>query len=355
MLVLNLCETAQGGVGIYQNLLASMNGPNVTHHHLVPAEHADFMKGIQNLHVFSRPARGARAVLNMLREFDRLVDELNPDICFFHSTFTLAALARMRLRRDRRPAIYNPHGWAVSGYEDSALKSRVVQNIEGRLCGFADRILCVSHADEQLARKLGYRGHFLTIENAVPDATPNARSDLFTADPEQLNLLFVGRLDRQKGFDILIEAMRRVTRRDIVVHVIGGPVRGDKELPPMPDNMRYVGWVSPEKIDDYYNSADALVVPSRWEGFGLIVPEALRNGTPALVSNRGALPSLIDPGQTGEVFELTPEAISTCLMNLDKRDLNDRSAFCREVFDRRFSLDRWKGEMQMLFEEMCGR
>lgn len=94
MRILNLCETAQGGVGIYQSFLSAMNGHGVTHHHILPEEHAEFLGPLENLRVFKRSKRGPRAVANMLRVFDRTVREIDPDICFFTQALPLQGWQR---------------------------------------------------------------------------------------------------------------------------------------------------------------------------------------------------------------------------------------------------------------------
>ena len=355
MHILNLCETAQGGVGIYQTFLSAMNGPDMTHHHLLPAEHADFVGHLPNLHVFDRPRRGPQALANMLRAFDRLVRELDPDICFFHSSFALAGLAVLRLRRDRRPAIYSSHGWAIATVEHSSPTGRMIRAVEGRLTGLADRVVCDSAADQELARRLGYRGRMLTIENAVPDAPPDARDDLFADEPDRLHLLFVGRLDRQKGFDILADALRRVRRTDLVVHVVGAAVRSDGAAVQVPPGARMSGWVPRAQLDDWYRSADALIVPSRWEGLPLVIPDALANGTPVICSQRSGMERLVEPGVTGDHFPLDPAELAAMLDGLDKGALRAMRPACRESHARRFSIARLHDELSTLFHDIRAR
>ena len=355
MRILNLCETARGGVGIYQRFLSAMNGAEFEHHHLVPYEHSDFMGDLPNTHHFHRPARGLRASANMLRAFGALVREIDPDICFFHSTFALAGLSSLRLRRDHRPTIYSSHGWAIATEKHDSLKGRAIRAVEGRLIGLADRVVCDSAADEELARSLGYRGRLLTIENAVPDAAADARADLFADEPDRLHLLFVGRLDRQKGFDILAEALRRLRREDLVVHVIGGTVRGDAEAPEVPPGARMAGWIPRERLDDWYRSADALVVPSRWEGLPLVIPDALANGTPVICSERSGMERLIERGTTGEHFPLDPGALAALLESLDKKTLRSMRPACKAAHARRFSIARLHDELAALFRELAGQ
>lgn len=353
MRILNLCETAQGGVGIYLTLLAGMNGPNLVHHHLAPAEHAAFLGELPDLHTFARPDRGPRAVANLLRASARLIRTLDPDICVFHSTFALAALAAMRLRGDRRPAIYCPHGWAVSGVDPGSPRGRVIRAIEGRLAGLADRVLCVSRADDATAERLGYRGHRVIIENAAPAPPPDVPDDLFADQPDRLHLLFVGRLDRQKGFDILTEALRRVRRTDLTVHVVGGAVRGDGPAPDLPPAIRLQGWVAHDRLHAWYRSADALVVPSRWEGLPLVIPEALANGTPVLCAERSGMQDLITRGVTGDHFPLDPGALAALLDGLDRAALRAMRPACTAAHARRFSIGRMHAELSALFHDLA--
>ena len=87
------------------------------------------------------------------------------------------------------------------------------------------------------------------------------------------------------------------------LHVIGACVNEDRTEEPA-SNVNILGWLPRHAIDRYYAAADAVVMPSRWEGFGLVAIEAMRNGTAVIVSNRGALPELVEDGKTGHVFDL---------------------------------------------------
>lgn len=355
MRVLNVCETAKGGVGTYQAALAGLSGRGVEMHHLVPAQDADFLGHDATLHCFDRPKRGIASLSAMLSRMRRLVKDLEPDLCFFHSSFALAGLAMLRARDDRRPALYCPHGWAVASHDPASAKGRVIRAIEGRLAGLADRTVCVSHDEKTLADTLGYRGRRVVIENAVPPPRPDARNDLFKEDPEALHLLFVGRLDRQKGFDILASAMRLANRPDLRLHVVGGAVRGDGTKVDIPLGATLVGWVDPGEIDHWHRSSDALIVPSRWEGLPLVIPEALRNGTPVICAERSGMETLVARGETGDHFDLTPEALADVLRGLNKAALRAMRPACRSVYESRFTIDRLLDKLHALMTEVLAR
>ncbi|PWJ17548.1 glycosyltransferase family 4 protein [Jannaschia seohaensis] len=353
MKVLNVCETAHGGVGIYQKVISRLEADGHEMHHLLPAQHADFVGSGLRRHLFDRPGRGATAVRNMVRAMRQLVHRLDPDIVFFHSTFALAGLAALRLGGDRRPAIYCPHSWAISTVRTNGLKARLVRAVEGRLAGLADCVVCVSEHERALAERLGYRGRFVVLENAVLPPAPDADGALFSDAPDALHLLFVGRLDPQKGFDILFEALRRADRPDLNLYLVGGSVRGDGVTGPLPHGVHKIGWVAGDQIDSWYKSADAVIVPSRWEGLPLVIPEAFRNGTPVLCSDRSGMDALVRSGETGAVFPLDAEILAELLRGLDKQELRRMRPASRAAYEARFSADRLCRGLDDLFRELA--
>lgn len=345
--VLSVCETALGGVGRYQDCLRTLEGRDFRVAVLMPEEHVQILNDNAEVRTFARGQRGVAGLRRLIAAFLRERNARDPDIVFFNSTFTLFPLAAMRLLRDKRPAVYCAHCWAVSNYEPLSIKWYVVKAIEGRLCGLADLVVNVSTGDAELARSLGYRGRHMVIENAVGDVYDDTRSLPFGgAADRRINLLFVGRFDRQKGLDLLLPAFESARKRNprLHLHLVGGAVRRT-ELPAPQSGVTLHGWQPPDKLDSFYRAADVLVVPSRWEGLPLVVPEALRNGTPVIVSNRSAMAKLVEPGVTGDVFELNEAAIAGCLERLDQAALRAMRPAARAAYESRFSIDRFSAEM----------
>ncbi len=353
--VLHVCETVVGGLATYLNLLSEVSNDVAIQDFLVPSMHCDSLSDRTAVTAYRSEARGLPAMANMVRGLFRYRRTTMPDVLFFHSTFALIALAALRIVDRRTPAIYCAHGWAISRYDEDSLKGRLVRLLEGRLCALADVVVNISHADLEIARRLGYRGRHEVIENAVTDAAPNARDDLFSDEPDALHLLFVGRFDRQKGLDVLLEAFARAlqTRKDLRLHIVGASVLADGEPIELPEGATLSGWVDPVRIDDWYRSADALVVPSRWEGFGLVVPEALRNGSPVLVSNQGALPSLIRPDVDGTSFTLDVGALTKTLTELERNKLRTMRPEARASYEARFRPERLRREIVDLLQEVA--
>jgi glycosyltransferase involved in cell wall biosynthesis len=126
-------------------------------------------------------------------------------------------------------------------------------------------------------------------------------------------LLTVGRLaseERYKGFDEVLEALPELARErsDIAYLICGdGPDRPRLEAKAaalgIMDRVRFAGFVSEGQKGDFYRLADAYVMPSRGEGFGIVFLEALACGLPVLGSTAdGSREALLD-GAVGELVD----------------------------------------------------
>jgi glycosyltransferase involved in cell wall biosynthesis len=356
-LMLSVCETAQGGVGRYQEGLRALSDVGFRSVILIPDRDAGILEHTDSVRTFRRERRSVAGFLRLLGAFFAERRRLRPDLYFFNSTFTLLPLLALRLRGDRTPAIYCAHCWAISNYAEGSLKGKIVRAVEGRLCGLADLVVNVSHGDAALAKRLGYRGRHVVVENAVPDrAEPVSGTRFVRASETEIHLLFVGRFDRQKGLDVLLSAFgrARIDAPHLRLHLVGSPVRGT-EIPVLPEGVTHHGWISAREIDGYYASADAVVVPSRWEGLPLIVPEALRNGTPVYVSDRSDMGALVEPGVTGGVFGLTEMALADCLSSLERSRLQAMRPAARASYEDRFAMKRFLSEMSTHLNALPGR
>lgn len=349
--VLHICETARGGVGTCIGLFAEFDPSEIVSKVVAPKQHASHIGDRLDVVTFDRPDRGLRATMNMVRTAQRVAREFDPDVILCHSAFSLAAVAWFKLNFSGRPIIFCPHGMSICRYDEGSSKYNLVRAIEGRALGLADVTVQVSEYERKLAETLGYRGRHIAIENAVRDVTSQKARDAF-ADQDKTHLLFVGRLDRQKGFDILADAMRLADRPDLVLHVVGESVNKDSDFGELPDNIIMHGWVEAHELDGWYKSADALIVPSRWEAFGLVVAEAFRNGTPALVSDRCALPDNVTEGETGHIFPLEAKAVAETLRTLDREALRRMEPACRATYEQRFTIARYRAEFMSLFNEL---
>jgi glycosyltransferase involved in cell wall biosynthesis len=345
--MLSLCETASGGVGRYQENLAALAGHGIACRVVLPAADRHILGPDADVLTFHRKKRDLRGLLNFVLAFLAARKHQRPDLYFFNSTFSLLPLLILRLLRDRTPAIYCAHCWAIATQAPDGLKARLVRAVEGNLCGLADLVVNVAASDAATAKRFGYRGHQIVVDQAVDSADPHARDDLFERGAsDEIHLLFVGRFDHQKGLDLLLPAFSRARERNpsLHLHLVGGAVR-DGDAPAQRDGVTNHGWANPDQIDSFYKSADALIVPSRWEGMPLVVLESLRNDRPVFASTGCGMGDFLERYECGASFELAEDPLTTRLAGLRRKDLVALQVPAQRAFRANFTLDRFAAEM----------
>jgi glycosyltransferase involved in cell wall biosynthesis len=124
-------------------------------------------------------------------------------------------------------------------------------------------------------------------------------------------VLFVGRLERRKGIDLLLEAARRFLARQPEVWLVlaGRDVEAWSERieavvgAPGAARVRALGEVSTAAREKLMHGARCLVFPSRYESFGLVPLEAFVHGLPVVATRAGAIPEVVADGECGLLFE----------------------------------------------------
>lgn len=123
-------------------------------------------------------------------------------------------------------------------------------------------------------------------------------------------LLFVGRIQPLKGVDLAVEALARLRNESAVLVIVGGPSGLEGELTMqdlhrriahhgLEDRVRFVDPQPHHLLSTYYRAADACLVPSRSESFGLVALEAAACGTPVVATDVGGLRNNVLDGVTG--------------------------------------------------------
>ncbi|WP_454275257.1 glycosyltransferase family 4 protein [Roseovarius sp. MBR-154] len=347
--MLSLCETANGGVGRYQENLLALCAHGIATRVLLPESDKHILSSDADMVTYRRKRRDIASLIRLLRAFLTQRNQFKPDIYFFNSTFALVPLLVLRLLRDKTPAIYCAHCWAIATIDPDGWKGRVYRAIEGTFCGLADLVVNVSEHEAATAKRFGYRGRHVVVVQAVRAPDPDARSDLFARQADDdVHLLFVGRFDRQKGLDILLPAFARARalNRHLHLHLVGGAVR-DVDTPHLGDGVTSHGWAGPDEIDSLYRSADALIVPSRWEaGMPLVVLEALRNGTPVFASTGCGMGDFLARNECGARFDIDGESLEDLLAGLTLTGLaRMRPRALNVYFDQKFTIARFTEDM----------
>lgn len=355
--VLHVAETLPGGIATYLSELLPLHlaDPAIGDIRvLAPQGQLGHLKNLPGsmLHGYARSGRNLRSLWNLALALRRQVVEFQPHVVHLHSSFA-GAVGRL-LRPWFPPVIrivYCPHGWAFLR-DDNKLVRRAYILTERCLAPLADVLLAISEHERVAAVAAGISERRIRlVYNGVGDTDGRQIPALPAFDPGYLNLLFVGRHDRQKGLDVLLSAMAHLTAQKIRLHVAGAGIVGDDCKRENSDNIFWLGWLSGDELIAYYRACDAVVMPSRWEGMPLVALEAMREGKPVLAARREPLPEVVADG--GILFEPENAAVlAAVLQKLDSSELVRLGHRARVRYESRFQSQRMGEELRRLYQEL---
>jgi 1,2-diacylglycerol 3-alpha-glucosyltransferase len=128
-------------------------------------------------------------------------------------------------------------------------------------------------------------------------------------DPDKKLFLYVGRVYREKGLDVLMQATSALNRNDIQLAIVGqgsylNALQTMKQRLSLQQQVIFTGFVSSEDLPLLLNSSDIFVMPSGAELQSIATLEAMSSGLPVLAANARALPELVDHNVNGYLFKL---------------------------------------------------
>jgi glycosyltransferase involved in cell wall biosynthesis len=118
-------------------------------------------------------------------------------------------------------------------------------------------------------------------------ATPAGRGD-------KLKFIYAGGCSIRKGIPVLLEAWEKAQLRDAELLLVGSWQLAESKLRELPPGVKFVGPVGPERLRELYRESDVFVFPSFFEGFGLVILEAMACGLPVIASECSAGPDVLD-------------------------------------------------------------
>jgi glycosyltransferase involved in cell wall biosynthesis len=134
----------------------------------------------------------------------------------------------------------------------------------------------------------------------------------------RFNVLYCGRLTKEKGVDLLADAFLRARDEDPRLHLVlagGGPEEALLRER-LGEHGTFLGWLSGADLPKAYASADAFMFASRTDTFGQVILEAHASGLPVVAVGEGGPASLISHGETGLLADPAPEALAGALLSV---------------------------------------
>ncbi|MFF7722834.1 glycosyltransferase family 4 protein [Streptomyces luteogriseus] len=233
------------------------------------------------------------------RRLARIVEDVRP--CLVHAHSAKAGLAGRLAVRGRIPTVFQPHAWSFEAVD--GVTAALARGWERWGARWAARVVCVSEAERRRGVEAGVRGRWSVVPNGIdverfrPADAGAVRARLLPdGDPRAPLVVCVGRLCRQKGQDVLLTAWESVLRRVSgarLVLVGDGPDHARLRAL-APGSVLFAGDVA--DVVPWYQAADLVVLPSRWEGMALAPLEAMACGRPVVVTDVGGARESLPPG-----------------------------------------------------------
>jgi D-inositol-3-phosphate glycosyltransferase len=305
-----------------------------------------------------------------------------PPYDLIHSHYWLSgAVGRRAKARWGVPLVASFH--TLGRVKNLALAEDELPEPRERLAGEQETIQA---ADRILAPTSAEAVHLEGLYGAPPGrirvVPPGVDADLFRPGPREqakaaLGLaghrvvLFLGRLQRFKGPDVAIRAVREAFRRDpqgteeVMLVVVGGPSGPDGPAEAarlmrlagelgLGDRVRFLPPRLHHELPEVYASADVLLMPSRSESFGLVALEAQACGVPVVASAVGGLRTVVDDGGSGFLVPGNDPAgfADRLLTVLSDRALADRLARGAVAHAIRFTWEDTVAELLGVYGEL---
>lgn len=263
-----------------------------------------------------------------LARLSEILNEASPDLIYVHHEPYALATAQLFWANSRGPRV--PIGF----YAAQNISKRYPPPVgwtERRVLASAAFALPVTNDALDVLRSHGYAGSALVfplgIDSRILYPTEHR------AATNDFTIGFVGRLSREKGLHILLQAMARMSaHRPRLVVAGAGPesesLKAQAESLALGERVEWLGYVPHDRVVDIYRRLDLLAIPSltvlgRREQFGRVVVEALACGVPVVTSDTGELPALVAATGGGWV---TPEGDEMALASLLDMLQGDRTA-----------------------------
>jgi glycosyltransferase involved in cell wall biosynthesis len=301
-------------------------------------------------------APGPSSLLDATR-LQKIIEREDPALVPLHAS--KAGFAGRLALRGRRPTIFQPHAWSFEAVRGPLRAAALLW--ERRAASWASAILCVSEAERRRGEEHGIRGAWRVVLNAVDlAALSEASSEERSAARRRLDLderptvVCIGRLCRQKGQDVLLDAWPAVRSRvpEAQLVLVGDGPDGKALRSRVDGGVRLVGRRA--DVAEWLAAADVVALPSRWEGMSIGMLEAMARGRSVVASDVPGAEEAIDR----EAGALVPpedsaalaDALAERLLDPEQAAVEGRSARMRA--ERSHDLRTMTSAIAELYEEL---
>lgn len=165
------------------------------------------------------------------------------------------------------------------------------------------KVYASGKSQKKITDNLGFKGE--TIITKGVGIFNYIRQPIFTSRDKVKNFLYVGRLTKVKNLEYLIHKFN--THPELTLTIIGFGELEDHLKSIANKNIEFLGAINNSELSPHYQKADVFILPSVSEPWGLVIEEALNNGTPVMVSDKVGCSEEIINKNNGVIFSLNPD------------------------------------------------
>jgi glycosyltransferase involved in cell wall biosynthesis len=170
---------------------------------------------------------------------------------------------------------------------------------------------------------------------------------------DRLQILYVGRVELLKGLHYLLEAFSKI-KGLATLHIAGSIDDSFQPFIKETPEVKFYGQLDRTELTELYKMADVFAFPSLYDGFGMVILEAMSHGIPVIASKNSAGPDIIQDFETG--FLIDPEDVSKLSDRLAWMSQNREKArimgeTARQLVEREFGFESYRGRVLKIIKD----
>lgn len=259
------------------------------------------------------------------KEWKRML-AANPD-ALIHYNFPLDTPSIVRdfffiryAYKHKRKMVVHLHGGLYLFKED---KPWIIEKILRTVFGYEIPLIVLSDKEKQHICEVYQRNNVFSLPNCIDISVAKAFQRV--ANNGRLRLLYLGRIEKNKGIDYILEALKILDNQnmDFLFRVAGKEnVEGEyigrfKEI--LGDKFEYCGVVSGKSKDDLLKDSNVFIMPSFYEGLPMALLECMSFGVVPIVTDVGSIGEYVKDSENGKIVEVKDtDSIVDAVLSLDK-------------------------------------
>lgn len=316
----------------------------------------------------SRPVGVKNTTRILWNGFRHIVKEIKPDIAHVQymapGAIPIILLRMLGIKKIIATAHTAADIYSPSGLKIISLLNRHILNAFQCITKRAEKSFFGSSGLFDNNTKLDKHGNHFTIYNNLPSYISLRDKPRQFNDSEKLTIGVVSRLETIKGMDIVVPAFAEIHKdfpKTALLVVGDGSLRESMEAMTisfgLSDSVSFAGRQPQNRLQEFYDKIDILLMPSRSEGFGLTAVEGMARGCILVAADTGGLPEVVRNGKEGYLHR--PEDLKDLSDKIKYliKDRNRMTLFSKAALQRArdFSSENYNAKIRALYELLNNR